>query len=494
MNAATRPAGAALASAPVRETLEREVKLRAGEGFQMPPLSGDELESRIFVSTYHDTPDLRLHQAGATLRHRVENGLGLWQLKLPRGAARLELEVQGGSTEVPDELLRLLPALTRRAGLAPVARLRTRRAGFRVGDNGSAVAEIVYDSVAVLEHQHVLRTWEELEIELLEGGDERTLRRLEQRLRRAGAGKRESRTKLAHALALPSPPEPAAPTTPTDELRAMLARQLDRILAHDPGTRHGADSEDLHQLRVATRRLRAFLRAARPLLEPTWADELRAELKWLGGALGPVRDLDVMIEHLRGELASFEDIDRRAGESLVRRLERERRGAREAMLVALDGVRYLELLTRLEDAVASPRIVDDSTTLASVWAREFGKLRKAARAIDENSPDEQLHDLRIRAKRARYAAELAAEELGDKGRRFVAAAKRLQDVLGAHQDAVVAEAQIRELLSDAKAAGAQRAGGRLIERECTRRAAARADLGGAWKQLVRAGRMAAKAA
>lgn len=476
----------------MRETLEREVKLRAGEGFELPPLGGDELEPRVFVSTYHDTPDMRLQQAGATLRHRLENGLGLWQLKLPRGAARLELEVPGGPSAVPDELLRLLPAITHRAGLVPVARLRTRRVGVRVRENGRALAEVVFDSVAVLENQRVLRTWEELEVELLDG-DEAALRRIEKQLRRAGAGKSEDRTKLAHALAIPAPPEPPEPKTPADALRAMLALQLRRILVHDPGTRLGLDIEDLHQLRVATRRLRAFLRAARPMLEPTWADELREELKWLGGALGPVRDLDVLIEHLGGEVATFEGEDRRAAESLIRRLERERAKARTRMLAALDDERYLALLVRLEDAASSPRVLADDTTLASLWSREFRKLRKAAGAVEDESPDEQLHDVRIRAKRARYAAELGAGELGKSGNRFVSAAKELQDVLGAHQDSAVAEERVRGLLEDAKTPAAHRAGGRLIEREHARRAAARAGFDQAWASLEQAGRKAKKA-
>lgn len=83
------------------------------------------------------------------------------------------------------------------------------------------------------------------------------------------------------------PPDPGGAETAT--LQAMIAVQLGRILAHDPGARLGDDPEDVHQLRVATRRLRAFLRAARPLLEKSWAEDLRAEPGWLGGALGPVR-------------------------------------------------------------------------------------------------------------------------------------------------------------------------------------------------------------
>ena len=74
------------------------------------------------------------------------------------------------------------------------------------------------------------------------------------------------------------------------------------MLAHDPGTRLGTESEELHQMRVATRRLRAFQRAGSELLDPEWSESVRDELKWLGGALGTVRDLDVLVEHLTAEV------------------------------------------------------------------------------------------------------------------------------------------------------------------------------------------------
>ena len=79
----------------------------------------------------------------------------------------------------------------------------------------------------------------------------------------------------------------------------MLETQYRAIVEHDAGTRLGRDPEELHKMRVATRRLRAFLRTGRPLLDADWAEALRLELRWLGGVLGPVRDLDVLIGHLR---------------------------------------------------------------------------------------------------------------------------------------------------------------------------------------------------
>ena len=91
-----------------------------------------------------------------------------------------------------------------------------------------------------------------------------------------------------------------------EALGLRLREQVTALVSHDPGTRLGSDPEDLHQLRVSTRRLRAFLRAARPLLVAGPTEELRSELGWLGGALGPSRDLDVLLDHFSGELGGLE--------------------------------------------------------------------------------------------------------------------------------------------------------------------------------------------
>lgn len=450
--------------------LEREVKLRADEAFALPDLGGEAIEPRLFVSTYHDTADHRLARRGVTLRHRLENGRALWQLKLPRGSARLELEAPGPPGAPPDDLLRLLAGHLRGAPLGPVARLRTRREGVRVDG-----AEVVHDSVAVLEHQRVTRSFEELEVELLDG-DEKTLRRLERALRRAGAGNGESRPKLLQALDLdfqPEPeeaePDPSAPGT----LRAALREQAARILAHDPGTRLGEDVEELHQMRVATRRARAFLRAGHDLLDPAWSGALRDELRWLGGVLGPVRDLDVLLDHLRPAVESLGG-DAVEGRKLLRTLERDRRRARRPLERALAGERYFALLDALEQPAPA---VAEEPGLDEIHAAEHRRLRKAVRALGDEPPDDELHAARIRVKRARYAAELRGDEA------YVKAAKRLQDVLGEHQDAVVAEERLREL--GAKHPGGAVAAGRLIERERDRGLRARDEWRDAWKRLAK---------
>ena len=109
--------------------------------------------------------------------------------------------------------------------------------------------------------------------------------------------------------------DPAA--TPVEHARASLDQRLQALLAHEPGTRTGQDIEDLHQMRVAVRRMRATLKAAQPLLDTAWADDLRAELGWLGGALGPVRDLDVLLLRLHREIAGLPTAEQSAGGVLL---------------------------------------------------------------------------------------------------------------------------------------------------------------------------------
>ncbi|HYM64458.1 MAG TPA: CHAD domain-containing protein, partial [Gaiellaceae bacterium] len=296
------------------ETIEREVKLAAPDGFELPDLGGEPLEPRVFTSTYYDTSDHRLARAGITLRRRVERGKGLWQLKLPEGTARRELEQPGGPGGLPREFAQLLVALAHGRELSPIAKLRTRRAGFRVADNGNGKADVVLDSVAIMDARRVVGRFTELEVELVEG-DEHALEAISRALKRAGAGKGERRPKVFRVLGL-SDDDTAAPADDAAALRAMLGRQHEQILANDPGVRLGDDPEAVHRLRVATRRLRAVLRAAAPLLEREKSEPLRAELAWLADVLGPVRDLDVLGEYLRTEIRGLEPTDEAAAVEL----------------------------------------------------------------------------------------------------------------------------------------------------------------------------------
>jgi CHAD domain-containing protein len=470
----------------VKTTLERELKLDADPGFALPDLGGRPLAPRTFTSTYYDTAGRRLLRAGITIRRRVENRVGLWQLKLPSEDGRYELEAPGGPGGPPAAFLGLLPALLRGgAALEPAAKLRTRRDGVAVGPRASRI-EVVVDTVAVLDGARTASRFVEVEAEVV-SGDGTQLGSIRKALRAAGARKSDGAPKVQRVLAVDVEQPPA--DGPLAGLRRLTAAQYEAVLANDPGVRLGKDIEALHQLRVATRRARALLRAARGLVAAEWAEPLRAELKWLGGLLGPVRDLDVLLEHLDAEAASLEvGDDARAFRRLRKRLQAEREQVRASLLDAMGTDRYFRLLDTLEGAADAPG-TGEAVPLDEIAAQAFARLRSAAGALPKRPTDEELHGVRIETKRARYAAELAEPVLKKAGTRFIDRAKILQDVIGEHQDACVAEARIRALAAHGGGATGL-AAGRLVERQRQRKKAARRAYPGAWRRLEQAGRKA----
>ncbi len=469
----------------MKETEEREVKLEVPPGFELPELPGEQLEQASFSSTYHDTEDRRLARFGVTLRRRVEKRKGLWQLKIPQGEARLELEAPGGPRSIPEDLVKTIVGLLRGRALAPIATLRTRRSGVRVVENGASVADVTVDRVAIMDGRRIAERFEELEVESLDG-DQAALDRLAMLLRESGALPSDGRPKVFRTFEFPRETRPAF-SEEAEYVRAAIEKQFEEVLRHDPGTRLGLDLEDLHKFRVATRRLRAILRAAGPLLDREWADALRDELSWLAGVAGPVRDLDVLLEHLDAERAELDGDERAAASGLLAGLVAERAEARAALLEAMSDERYLRLLDRLEAASRNPPLLAVDVTLKGLAAGEFSRLEKAVKSTGLDASDDELHKLRIRGKRARYAAELAEPAIGKRATKFVDAAKRFQDVIGEHQDAVVAEERIRALMPSSAEARVAFAAGLLVARERRRRRDARAAVGDAWKRLERAG-------
>jgi CHAD domain-containing protein len=289
--------------------------------------------------------------------------------------------------------------------------------------------------------------------------------------------------------------------------RAILRGELAALLTHEPAARLGDDSEGVHQMRVATRRMRAGLRLFRDALPPTWS-AVRDEIRWLAGALGAVRDLDVQVEALEPwvrdaattdpattDPATNDAAEHAARLEVVRCLEARRREARAALLAALDSPRFEALTHTLTDLLRprprrpalrlriKVRIPTDteggvarvaselgallgtaegpraSVRIGSFGRRELGRAhrryRKAARSLRPGSPPETYHRVRIVAKRLRYASEFLAPLYGRDGRRFVRAVKAVQDALGEHQDAYVAAAQLRALATEEPSLSAQ---------------------------------------
>ena len=465
---------------------QKVLHFRAGKDFVLPALPGRALPSRSYTETYYDTAGGRLDRAGFVLRRRVENRQGVWHLTVTSdGASALDVEALGGPAAPPTELRELLSAASAGFALTPVAKLRTKTNGKRVQRGNHTLARVQVSSVAVLDGRRVTEAFHELVLEPL-AADRKELGRLEKALRRAGATPGRGESPVARALGSEALDESPAATPDLERLRMFFRDQFARMLAHDPGVRLGEDPEELHQLRVATRRLRSVLRTAAPLLEATWAQALRDELSWLGDELGVARDLDVLTGHLRAEAALLDPADRRSLKPLFDDLAAEGKEARSRVLETLHSERYFTLLATLEGAAAAPPAGDGGVSLRKAARKEFDRVAKAMDKLAAEPSDKAVHRARIKGKRARYAAELLEDDLGSAGKRLISAAKAFQDVAGEHQDAVVAEERIRKLLRGKRSQREALAAGILVARERERRARAAAALPDVWKRLDKA--------
>ncbi len=157
-----------------------------------------------------------------------------------------------------------------------------------------------------------------------------------------------------------------------------------------------------------------------------------------------------------------------------------------ALLTAIETQRYRDLLRRFAETVPGLHAANGSASLARLARKELERLRTAYRELDPDPSDDDLHELRIRAKHARYAAELAATTSGRSFQDLADALARVQEVIGAHQDAAVAEQRVRELATDES----RLAAGRIVEHERQARREARAALPDAMRRVERrAGRV-----
>ncbi|MDQ4069520.1 MAG: CYTH and CHAD domain-containing protein [Actinomycetota bacterium] len=484
---------------------ETEVKLGAWAGFELPALDGvvDEVTPvgrlpRTLMAVYYDTPDLRLARWGVTVRHRSGDGTG-WQVKLPEGdegpaLVRRELSFEGPPSKVPEAVRSLVLAYARDTALVPVARIRTVRTGVDLLDReGSLVAEVVDDEVSVLHGGRVASRFREVEVEVGDRAPAGLLDAIVTKLQQAGAGAPDSTPKVIRALGSRAlePPEVAPGELGKDPsagevVRHAIAASVARILRHDPGVRIGDDPEDVHQVRVGTRRLRSDLRTFAPLLDDDWLSPLRDELKWLAGALGAVRDADVLGERLRRQAAGLPEPDTGGLAPVFRGLAKERDQARAELMEALHSPRYVTLVERLVDAANHPPCrkaarAPAAEVVPGLVAAPVRKLRKAVKGLPDDPAPDDLHRIRILAKRARYASEAAEPLVGKKAEALAGALAEVQGVLGDHQDAVVAETWLRSAVDGADPATAL-AAGELIAVQLAEAAATRKRWPKRWKK------------
>ncbi len=493
---------------------DRERTYDVGPLFAFPDLSGcvppggriaarprRELREELF-----DTTDLRLVRAGGTLRWEHAD-TDVWVLTLPPGPVgpHVDVPLDGGSAA---DVAPLVTAYVRTAPIGQVGRVETRRRAYELTDAaGDVLVDVVDDTVAVLVGGAVTQRFRELHVAAREGSAG-LVDDVGSFLVAAGATPVTAVPRHVRALGpaaaaaadLPATEPAGRRSTVGDVVRAALRHDVERLLAHDPLYRLRMPLPDgdtaVHQMRVACRRMRALLRAYRPVLDEAWADDLRERLRWLADVLGAARDAEVLADRLVRTAST--DPTAPLNEAAVGRhaasVAERRADAVAALDAALDSDHYRELLDIMVAAAREPRLTDAAevpaaSALPALVRRPWRALRRAVRELDAESPDTAWHRVRILAKRARYTVEAAATVDGSAARRLGKRLARVQDVLGQHQDAVVAAQMWQSLASSGGAdEDLTLTAGRLVERERRAVRAARAEFPGAWRRARKAGR------
>lgn len=499
----------------MRHQLEREAKFVLPDGATLPALDVSphlRVSATRLSATCWDTLDLRLLTVGHTLRHRSSSDgteLG-WTLKLAPGTGaddaersggsglmiRREIHVDGAPDLVPDTILALVRGVTRGEALVPVAMIVTDRRRVVLTDtDGNPLVEIADDTVSATPIGGTETGFREIEVEQLDDDGAPLVGEVIARLKEAGA-RREHRNKLQVVLGTePSPAHPRQVATVGELVRESIARGTNQLIRNDPQVRLGDDPAAVHRARVATRRLRSDLRSLRHVLDRDRVDRLRGELAWLGQLLGGVRDLDV----LRAGLLTGDDLDPTTADGITEILavlDRDRQSRQSELVEALDCPRYLSLLGGLAAAADRPPFADGidideraDELAADIVRAAWRSTARAAKRLGPHPSSAELHDVRKRIKRARYASELAAHVYGRRARRFAARLATVQVGLGIVHDADTARQWFRRAveLHELSGTGAFVAG-QLAERERRRAGNASAAWRADWRAAAKAKR------
>jgi CHAD domain-containing protein len=408
--------------------------------------------------TLVDTQDGRLARAGLQLRRCRERRR--WELF---GAGELLVERGTAAGPARGAVARRVAEVAGEARLLPLLEVRGTGRAVRLDGPGGPV-DAAFETWRLCDPLG-RRAEKELRVLTLARSAGEPAARLAESLRQL-AGLEPLADVVAEGLRRLGLPRPGAPLPPElrvtaadpppEVVRKVLARQAFALRTNVDGAALDLDPEFVHDLRVATRRSRAALRLFRPLLDEECVAALRAELTWAAGALGAVRDLHVLLDRLRGQLART-GVPRSAARWVLGRLERERRAAQAALVETLRSPRFAAIVAALDAVEASPP--DGWPATAAEWGA--AAIRRASRRVERWQPAAgeptaaELHRLRIAFKRFRYTCEFFADPLGEEVRAAIRELVRFQDILGAHQDAVVALHRLDGLVAAAAGAGAR---------------------------------------
>jgi CHAD domain-containing protein len=438
------------------------------DGLTLEPRSTQQI-----FDTYLDTDDWRIHRAGFALRVRSESGTTEATLKSLHSASaevadRRELTETLNSSD--SEAIResigpvgmRVCAVSGARTLLPLFELRTSRQRFaiRKSDEARQLGEIALDETVISRpHGEPQASMLRVEVEALTEVHG-PLRSLVKTLRSNCALEAASDTKYSLGLksvGLAPPSEEFAATTVDASMTivevamANLRRYMAAWLLHEPGARLGDDPEELHDLRVAGRRLDAILRQFQAFL-PSEFLKVRTTLKTALSALGHVRDLDVALSELQDFRRKLPKADRVGVDPLKEHLMSERGRARAQMLSVLDSIWVQKHLRELQSLLAAPVAGSEGSAAdlalhasPSLIRRRFRKLRKRADLLGAGSSTEEYHEVRGQVKKLRYALEAVAALYGKPAADTVRALRRWQENLGVQQDAAVAMRRLNTL-------------------------------------------------
>ncbi len=426
--------------------------------------------------TYLDTDDWRIHRAGFALRIRSESGKSEATLKSLHSASaevadRRELSETLENSESDSIRQSIGPVGTRvhavsgAHALLPLFEVRTSRQRFSIRreDEAKQLGEIALDETVISRpHGEPQTSMQRVEVEALTEAHE-PLQSLVKTLRGDCALEAASDTKYSQGLKsvglAPGPAPEFAPTAVDASMSivavalANLRRYLSAWHLHEPGARLGDDPEELHDLRIAGRRLDAILRQFRSSLPASFL-RIRPTLKKVLRALGDARDLDVALSELETFSRKLPQSDRESVEPLKQHLVLERGRARARMLSVLDSVsvqKDLQDLTSLlttHSAASQPSSLELALNVApELIRRRYRKVRKGADLLTTDSSMEAYHAVRGHVKKLRYALEAVAVLYGKPADEMLRAMRRWQEKLGVQQDAAVASRRLKALAS-----------------------------------------------
>jgi CHAD domain-containing protein len=234
--------------------------------------------------------------------------------------------------------------------------------------------------------------------------------------------------------------------------------------------------------------MRAILRTIQSFLEPDWTKYARQETGWMGSLLGEVRDWDVLLESFQTMFPDFSSHEQRSFKSILNKFEDQRSMARARLVEGLRSDRYLNLLNHLENSLPHLSFHSSPLPIGDLARKACDKLLEFVQSSNSLFPISALHHTRILLKRARYASELAEPLSGKHFKRFIQQTKYVQDLLGQHHDAMVAEERLLSYKQHCRGTGIAYVTGLMVERLRAQQGEVYRQIPEQWKKLEKQGK------